>query len=421
MSARMSQASNQGVHLTFHIAVLVLLLNLFQPTLQILKYDAKDSATVFQKIIMDNQNEDIFVAGRNTLYMFDRDLVIMDFVQTGPVQDREDCDPALLCPDLCLTDNDARVLQIDPKSGHLLFCGSVKQGLCTMYSLRDLSESQQLSPQNRVNYVGGKKDVVTFFGKWGGQDEFSALYVGIPYDGRPLTLAPKAIAALKLQHFNQAFNLTYVVENPTLGIRTAIDIDRGYKSSYIVNYIYAFQHEGFTYFVTVQRENTNAGSDYITKLVRVCENDVGFYSYTEVQLSCRKQNGMSMFFNIAQAAYFGSVGREFKEKFDVGETENVLFIVFGKSEPGSDEANARYGSGLCMYEMNNIRRTFTKTQKDCFSGRGQILPWINSDNPACMLNVSTSQNCILCTKKIVKNFVKFIKLNACLLYFQNFC
>ena len=384
----MSPLSNRGVRLVFHRAVLLLMLNLCRPTLQILKYEASDSATVFQKIIMDSHNGDLFVAGRNTLYMFDKDLVIVDFVETGPVQDRADCDPALLCPDLSPTDNDARVLQVDPKSGHLLFCGSVKQGLCTMYSLRDLTERQLFSPQNRVNYIGGKKDVVAFFGKWGGQD-FSALYVGIPYDGRPMELAPKAIAALKLQQMNRAFNLTYVVEDAKLGVRTAIDIDREYKSSYIVNYIYGFQHNGFTYFVTVQRENVNPGSDYITKLVRVCENDMGFYSYTEVQLSCRKQNGVSVFFNIAQAAYFGSVGKEFKDKFDVDDMENVLFIVFGKSDQGSDHASERYGSGLCMYEMNDIQRTFTKTQKDCFSRRGRILPWINSDAPQCMLNVST--------------------------------
>ena len=389
----MSRPSNLNFFAIFQI-VSVMLLSLCQPTFQIAKYDAKDSATVFQKIIIDKQNGDLLVAGRNTLYMFDQDLDIMDFVETGPVYDGADCDPALECPNMSLTNNDARVLQIDPRSGHLLFCGSVKQGLCTMYSLRDLGENWGFSLQNRVNYIGGKKDVVAFFGRWGGHShgESSALYVGVPYDGRPLTMAPKAIAALRLQPLNQVYDLKYVVENQELGVSTSIDIDPEYKSSYIVDYIYGFQHGGFTYFVTVQRENTNLASDYVTKLVRVCENDVGFYSYTEVQLSCKKQNGVSIFFNIAKAAYLGPVGKDFMDKFDVGDSENVLFLVFGKSGPGSDEPLERYGSGLCMYEMSSIRRKFTNTQKDCYNRRGRILPWINSDSPRCMLNVSMSGN-----------------------------
>ncbi len=83
-----------------------------------------------------------------------------------------------------------------------------------------------------------------------------------------------------------------------------------------------------------------------------------------------------------------TVGEEMSRRFKFSAGEDVLFIAFGKSEPGEDVANARYGYGVCWYTMSDLRRVFTKAQIDCYRGLGNLLPWIQDGAPKCQTDVS---------------------------------
>ena len=62
---------------------------------------------------------------------------------------------------------------------------------------------------------------------------------------------------------------------------TRICVNSLERTRYSINYIYGFASEGFSYFLTTQMQETNT-SPYISKLVRVCQDDSDYYSYTEV-------------------------------------------------------------------------------------------------------------------------------------------
>ena len=56
------------------------------------------------------------------------------------------------------------------------------------------------------------------------------------------------------------------------------------RDRYPVNYIYGFSSGGFSYFLTTQKRDQS--SPFHSRLVRVCQNDPDYYSYTEVPIEC---------------------------------------------------------------------------------------------------------------------------------------
>ena len=78
---------------------------------------------------------------------------------------------------------------------------------------------------------------------------------------------------------------------------------------YLINiYFVDFQHQGFTYFVVVQNERINDGPSYNTRLIRTCQSDPQYYSYTELTLDCKKLPHGDVFQNRATAATVSKIG-----------------------------------------------------------------------------------------------------------------
>lgn len=367
---------------------------LVEASANILKYDSPLAlGTHFQRIIVDADSQDVFVAGRNTLYKLDENLNVLGMHRTGPFMDSINCNPADTendCVNEILTDNDAKVLQIHPSSHHLLFCGSLKQGICSMYSMRSFNRTQELSLENGVNYAGGRAEVASFFGHWGlHTGDTDTLWLANTYDGRPLPLSLNALSAKRINHFpDGSFDMSYAYQDEDAGVKTAIDIHETWRSDYIIKYIYGFEHDGFAYFLTIQRESTEKEFNYHTKLVRVCQNDTAFRSYTELELACRKKNGITTFYNIAQAASLSPIGDDMASKFALKVNEDALYVILGKSVGFSPDADPAYGSGMCVYTMSQIKQAFMQAQKDCYLGSGRLIKWIIPAEPKCNAYVS---------------------------------
>jgi plexin A len=140
------------------------------------------------------------------------------------------------------------------------------------------------------------------------------------------------------------------------------------RQQYPINYVYGFSSEGFSYFMTTQKKDTSGNSPFISKLVRVCQNDSNYYSYTEIPLECISDSTGKKF-ELIQAAYLGKPGPDLANKLDITHSDDVLFTVFSVPDPIGSSTPSRE-SALCVYSLKDIRRKFVENIEMCFQGKG---------------------------------------------------
>lgn len=153
----------------------------------------------------------------------------------------------------------------------------------------------------------------------------------------------------------------------TTSVSSGTKIHIGNKEQYPINYVYGFSSEGFSYFITTQKKEGVSNGPFISKLVRICQNDSNYYSYTEIPIDCMSETTGAKF-ELVQAAFVGKPGPDLANKLDVTHSDDVLFAVFAKALTPGSSAPARE-SALCVYSLKDIRRKFVENIELCFQGK----------------------------------------------------
>lgn len=338
-------------------------------------YLASDDANAtFQQVTVDRRTGTVFAAGKNSLLKLNGGTLI-------PLARYESGTETLS------SSSDIKILEIDYALERVLFCGSARNGLCSVFSLNDLSGGT-LDPENPANYLAGTGTVFAFFGSG------SYLHVARTYHGQQLS--PKVISSSVLQV--NASNLSYRLQPVA-----EFDFVAATRTDYIVRYVYGFEHGKFVYFLTVQRQSIYVDDlAYETKLVRFCRNDTERRdSYAELSLTCRAKTSAATFFNVAQAAHVAPMWRQLAKRF--GRTpvddETVLYVLMAKSVLNGWPPEPSYGTGLCAFTLTDINADFSRAQKDCYQGYGSLLPWVTPGGKSCSKNVSSREaDCLFVTK-----------------------
>ncbi len=133
----------------------------------------------------------IFVGGTNVLYQVDvQDLEVEALVKTGPLLDSPRCHASGCSGGVhanniskSLTNNVNKVLVVDEENTKLIVCGSVRQGSCSMYDLRNISSSPADFKPEAVAANDDHSSTFAFIGpqrynRWG---QGNVLYVGTTY------------------------------------------------------------------------------------------------------------------------------------------------------------------------------------------------------------------------------------------------
>ena len=327
----------------------------------------------FNHLVVDKTSGKLYLGAVNRLYQLTPTLSKDSSIETGPKLDNPDCPPTGDCD--CLdehchgsltrkeTDSINKALVIDYKTKKLIVCSSLFQGHCEKRKLSDLTEVDTPIYEPMVpNDL--QSSVYMFIGP--GPSDSAVLYIGatrslVGLDAlRDLvpTVCSRNIASFKL-----ARKFIYG--------STKKEIESTLRKSFLVKYVYGFSSGLFSYFLTVQKESTSTmtNNKYVSRLVRVCHNDEKFFSYTEIPFQCH-YNGSK--FNILQAAVIGKAAQKLAVSLGIPTTEDVLFALFSKSVPGSDEPINQ--SALCIYSMRSIVTKFTVNIQKCFSGYGNTGP-----------------------------------------------
>lgn len=151
--------------------------------------------------------------------------------------------------------------------------------------------------------------------------------------------------------------------NGTSGTR--IDLS---KKGVLAHFMFGFSSEGFSYFII-----SEAGAGKPSKLVRVCQNDTSYRSYTQVPIKC---HGATQKRGLAYVAYLGKAGPDLAKHFGIAVHEDVLYVAFASVNK----------SELCVYSLKSIRQKFTENIQACFNGNGFV--GIEPSQKRCVRNKS---------------------------------
>lgn len=170
------------------------------------------------------------------------------------------------------------------------------------------------------------------------------------YEFAPIIISSRSIVASSST--SKRFDFAQVTK------KSGTLIETNPNESPTMNYVYGFSSEGFSYFIKTQlKENAFRGqTEYVTHLIRVCQNDQNYYSYTEVPVQCIDGNKE---YSLMQAAYMKTTGLA-NERDDA-----VLYAAFSKTE---NEIKYKE-SAICIYSLKSIRNIFTQNIYSCFGSR----------------------------------------------------
>lgn len=310
----------------------------------------------------------MFVGAINRLYQLSHDLDVVAEAKTGPQNDSTECTIAD-CPSSTarkLTDNVNKVLLIDYTTSRLITCGSLFQGLCYVRNLQNVS-IVEMEVQEAVVANDEQASTVAFIGP--GPPSFpttNVMYVGVTFTGNsPYRSEVPAVSSRSLDRERM-----FQIASSAVTTGTRMFINSISREQYLIHYVYGFSSEKFSYFLTNQLKHDTHSQprEYISKLVRICQEDSNYYSYTEIPIKCGTADNGRTLYNIVRAAYLGKPGSELAESMGITVQDDILYAVFSEGTHPDDKEGP---SALCVYSLKSIRRRFMQNIRNCFNGSGQ--------------------------------------------------
>ena len=324
----------------------------------------------FNHLVVDKNTGRVYIGAVNKLYQLSPNLQLNVAAVTGPKDDSPLCSVFPDCPPTTekkLTNNVNKALLIDYAESRLISCGSLFQGMCTVRDLRNISivEERIREPVVANNATAS---TVAFIAPGPPNPPITqVMYVGVTFTlNGPFRSEVPAVSSRSLES-----KTLFEIAETDVTTGTRIHVNSLSRERYPINYVYGFSSEGFSYFVTTQKKQTGP-YPYLSKLVRICHNDMDYYSYTEIPIECISGDEPTMDYNLVQAAYVGKAGSKLAKDLGVTAQDDVLFAVFSKSDPSEGDITSKPGkkSALCVYSLKSIRRKFMQNIQRCFTGVG---------------------------------------------------
>ncbi|KAM6895544.1 plexin-B2a [Xenentodon cancila] len=323
------------------------------------------SDTLINNVVADPHTGRLYVGAVNTIYQLNPDLEVESRAETGPRRDNRQCTPPVTdsCEEAVDTDNHNKLLLVHRAKDMLVVCGSVFRGIC---SQRNLSKVEQLlyfsDTKGEKSYVASAEESVSVVGVMSyftikEHDNLTVFLVGKGYGSHDST---KLISTRILQDYNEWVVFDSIIEASAVQANPFV-------LRYLHDFRFAFKDGGFVYFLFSRTLGVQDNKNF-TFISRMCEDDQGYYSYTELQLNCSITNK----YNKVQAAFVGAPGEDLAHNLTksgqygrVSAFDKVLFVTFTSDEDPSTSA-------MCMYPLPSINKRLVEIIDACYSNNGII-------------------------------------------------
>ena len=346
--------------------------------LSLKQYTAYSNLT---RVAVDKTTGQVIVGGINLLASLGADLNNVVANTLGPEFVNENCfkEPATCSTSKLYEDNTVKIIEINPVHDYVLVCGSIWQGLCSLYPQSDINDELTLNGTNHASFIGSKSaSSIAFFGLQRNVSTKSIrLYAAVPtYDRTAEIFAPYTISTRIIVNNNGDSRIEYLKEGDiSPDSNSYLTVSPLIRKDFKVHYLYGFEHDGYGYYVAIQPLDRDvAMTRYITKLIEFCLEDDYYWTYIEVPLVCGR-NGVN--YTLATAAYIGSDGMK-----------DYLAVSFGRhGNRPTREPESKYGSVVCNFSMEEARGMFGQIRKRCSNGGTGSYPWwIYGNDRSCQIS-----------------------------------
>lgn len=315
------------------------------------------SSTIINSVAQDPRTGRLYLGAVNHIYQLDSNLKEESVAVTGPKKDSPNCTPPItaLCTEAKEMDNINKLLLVNPANGSLVVCGSIYRGICSLVNLSNVEQILYFSDsKGEKSYVASRSNVsvvgvISSINR--NNKNLSVFLVG---QGYASSESLKLVSTRLLEQHGDFDIFENVVESSIVQVGPS-------KMPYLHDFRYSFKENNHIYFL-FSRMLGNADTHNFTFIARLCENDLNYFSYTELQLNC-SIDGKNIFHKV-QAAYLANPGRALLKNLSSGvelrEDEKVLFAVF-RNDGGLNSA-------LCAYPLSSINRGIEEVIKSCYNG-----------------------------------------------------
>ena len=277
---------------------------------------------------MEINDENIYIGAKDYIYVLHAsDLSSKETVST--------------CTGDCKS-NINKVLLVNKGHGQLIACGTGFDGSCEIRNLSSIETLVSRSSADGSNLIVSTDEnrPATFVQA----PNSDGLYAGVTYGPGIETISASGPNAFSTYNFYLA---NYTLLNNQFEIQNHIGLSLSKPDDYVIYFKGGFHHNKFVYFVTNQKLKVGNFS-YTSKLIRLCQNDVNFQSYTDIILECKDGDNV---YNLIQDISIFEPGEELRDNLTSNGT--VLAATFAS---GSDPEHPQQPSAVCLYKLEDIDR-----------------------------------------------------------------
>ena len=186
-------------------------------------------------------------------------------------------------------------------------------------------------------------------------------------DGRNESLRPPILSKLQFDRVSKTtpkFTFKPITQE---SLKAMINIkDKELLGNIQMHFIYGFIYENFAF---VLKREQKAGKPMQTRLGRVCLDDLSFFSYTEIPLSCKAQSaGKELIYSYATNAHFGQADSFLSKDSDTQLKNKTLFVTFNYYDQPQKAVAKSKGTVLCAFTIEQIVDYYSHAIEACYAG-----------------------------------------------------
>ena len=310
----------------------------------------------------------IYIGAKNSIYVLNAtNLTEVHMVRT--------------CTGEC--NNVNKVLVVNKILDHLITCGTGNEGSCkirTLTTISDVLGTSMTGDGQQADYLvvsTNKKRPSAFVLTENG------VYVGVTYGSGVKT---GSAVSIKNTYFNLLSYYSLVdskfASMKSLQVKLGNGMNVNFED-YLIYFKAGFELDGFVYFVTNQKFKVGDG-EYTSKLIRLCQNDKAFYSYTDIKLEC-ENHGIE--YNLIQDVSVFEPGEDLRKHFNA--TGKIMAATFAS---GSNPESPTSPSAICLYKLEDINHNIMQAKRNFIRCSAERLReeerYLSDNRPAVCFNSS---------------------------------